>query len=244
MHTSSKSSPLYILAICAISLTFVSMLPDSSPLEAAEWSIIASPSNSLDFMGFEDNRSILRFGTVGWGPGWSWTGMSSKAKAVDGVLNAEVPFKTGGKLIDVRIKVSKVGPRQIAFRYDLNAQEDAPLTMLVATFGVAKPFAQGQLTLHHIDGEETTMSLPLGISEKPTTSKAVLKLKKADPIEVTFDPPCPIAFDSDMRVLLAKDVYQKGTRSQTITVTFPAEVHFLASQEDQERLARKGMKIH
>lgn len=238
MHHRYFAFTIYIPVICVLSLTFATIFSVSSPTEAAEWSVVSKPKNSLEMMGFGGDRSILRFGTVGWGPGWAWTGMSSTEKAVGGVLDTDVPFKSAGKQIDVHIKVAKVGPRQVAFRYDLSATEDVPLTMLIAALGVERPFAKGQLELRHIDGEVSTLNLPLGRGERPTTSKAVLKLEAAEPIEITFDPPCPIAYDGDMRILLAKDNYQKGSRSQTITVTFPDEVKFLASQEDQDRLAR------
>ncbi|NQT40020.1 MAG: hypothetical protein HQ581_21180 [Planctomycetes bacterium] len=239
MHTRPQPRAMYILVASALLLTYAAVFAGSAAVEAAEWSVVVSPRNSLEFMGLDGDRSILRVGTGGWGPGWSWVGMGSSAKAVDGVLDAEVPFKANGKRIDVRMKASKAGPRQIVFHYDLSAEEDVPLTMLIASLGVAGPLARGQLVLQHVDGEETTMNLPLGRGEKPATSKAVLKLAAAEPIEIAFDPPCAIAFDNDMRILLAKDVYPKGSRSQTITLTFPAEVRFLASQEDQDRLARE-----
>ena len=47
-----------------------------------------------------------------------------------------------------------------------------------------------------------------------------------------------MAFDKDLRVLLAQEVFKAGSRTVTLTVTLPDEVAFLARQEDLDRLTR------
>ena len=55
---------------------------------------------------------------------------------------------------------------------------------------------------------------------------------------IAFDPPCPISFDGELRIILASDVFKQGERSITITLTLPGETAFLAKQTDLDRLAR------
>ena len=53
-----------------------------------------------------------------------------------------------------------------------------------------------------------------------------------------IDPPCPVTFDNGMRVGLASDVFPKGTRRVTLTLTFPDDVNFYVKQADLERFTR------
>ena len=60
--------------------------------------------------------------------------------------------------------------------------------------------------------------------------------KRAGDIAITFDPPCGLAFDKDLRVLLAQDVFKAGARTVTLTVSFARrDAAFLARQEDLDR---------
>ena len=129
-------------------------------------------------------------------------------------------------------------PRQISFRYDLSAAKDVPVTMVIASLGVEKVFAKGKLALSHADGTEATLNLPFPRGGQPTTAKAVLSIENVGDIGITLDPPCPISFDGDMRIVLASDVFKQGERSITITLTLPGETAFLAKQTDLDRLTR------
>src|SRR5207237_323423 len=53
-----------------------------------------------------------------------------------------------------------------------------------------------------------------------------------------IDPPCPVAFDNGMRVVLGSEVFRKGKRSVTLTFTFPEDVAFFATQADLDRFSR------
>ncbi|HEX7446438.1 MAG TPA: hypothetical protein VF306_02770, partial [Pirellulales bacterium] len=57
-------------------------------------------------------------------------------------------------------------------------------------------------------------------------------------VTFAFEPPCPIAFDGDLRVLLADKQFKAGKTSTTITATFPDDASLLARQEDLEKLSR------
>ncbi len=116
--------------------------------------------------------------------------------------------KARGEVIDIRFQVRKNGPRQVVFQYDLTAAKDVPVTMVIAGLGPEKGFARGQWTLSHPDGTTSVLKLPVGIAARPAATKAVLGMQDVGDVAFEFQPPCPIAFDGDMRVLLADTALQ------------------------------------
>jgi len=224
-------------------LTLIATLGATAlPAFAAErWSALVSPANSLEFGFLQDEKPVLKLGLGGWGPKWQWVGVSAKEKAGGDKLAVSVPFivnKANGEVIDIQFQAWQSGPKQLSFRYDLSAAKDVPITMVIAGVSTEKAFARGQLTLTHTNGQDSVVKLPVGITSRPATSKAVLSLEKAGDVVIAFDPPAPLAFDKDIRVLLAQDVFKAGSRATTLTFTFPSEVAFLAKQEDLDRLTK------
>jgi hypothetical protein len=212
-----------------------------SALAAEPWSAIISPENSVQFSFVKNTTPVFRLGLGGWGPNWAWVGVGATEKATGDKLVATVPFvvnRANGEVIDIKFQAWKSAPRQISFRYDLSAAKDVPVTMVIASLGVEKAFAKGKLALSHADGTEATLNLPFGRSGQPTTAKAVFSMENTGDIGITLDPPCPISFDGDMRIILASDVFKQGERSTTITLTLPDETAFLAKQTDLDRLTR------
>jgi hypothetical protein len=233
-HSQAKSILFYALAAGVL-------LFAGAAMAAEPWTAVISPQNSLEFGFVKDDAPVFRMGLGGWGPKWAWVGLSAKDKATGDRLTTTVPFvvnKAGGEVIDIKFEAWKNSPRQVSFRYELAAAKDVPITMVIATLSVNKPFAQGKLVLSHTDGQESTVNLPFGRAAKPATAKAVLSTEKAGDVAIALDPPCPISFDGDMRIMLASDVFKQGTRSTTITVTLPAEVALVAKQEDVDRYSK------
>ena len=231
--------------MCRLSVAgiLVAALLAAAVASAAEpWAAVLSPQNSLEFGFVKDDAAVARLGFVGWGPKWAWVGTGAQEKATGDRLVATAPFvvnKAGGEVIDIKFQAWKSSPRQVSFRYDLAAAKDVPVTMVVATLGLDKQFARGKLVQTHADGKESTVNLPFGrTAEGSAVAKAVLSIEKAGDIEIALDPPCPISFDGDMRIMLAANMFKQGARGTTLTVTFPADVAFLAKQEDVDRLAK------
>lgn len=225
-------------AICAF---FATTWVSSVALAAEPWTALVSPENSLEFKFLKADAQVFHLGLGGWGPKWQWVGVGAKQKAAGDRLDVTVPFvvnKASGEVIDIRFRAWKSGPREVKFRYDLTAAKDVPVTMVIAGLSPEKAFAKGEWVLTHTDGKTSTLKLPIGIASQPATSKAVLSLEKTGDITIALDPPCGIAFDRDMRVLLAQDVFNVGTKATTLTVSFPGDVAFLAKQEDLDKLSR------
>jgi hypothetical protein len=72
----------------------------------------------------------------------------------------------------------------------------------------------------------------------PPVSSLALRLEKTGPIGLTIDPPCPVSFDGDVRIMLAHELLKQGTRTVAVTVTLPDEVSLQAGQADLDRLSR------
>jgi hypothetical protein len=226
---------------CGAALAALLLLGPSAPA-AEPWSALIDPDNSLSFGFLRGEQPVFRLGLGGWGPSWAWVGLSARQKAEGERLSLRVPFtvnKDKGEVIDVGFEAWQPAAKQVAFRYDLGADRDVPLTMLMAAVNFEAQGSQGTLTLTHDDGKETKLALPVrGIRAAPATSKAALAFDKGGTVTLKIDPPCPVTFDNGMRVGLASEVFRKGTRRVTLTLTFPEEVAFLARQADIDKFTK------
>ena len=205
-----------------------------------QWSALISPQNSFSFSFLKDEKPVCQTQIIGWGPRWAWVGIGATTKAAGPELTVSAPFAASkGNVIGLTCHAQKSAERSVAFRCDLTADKDVPLTALVVVFSMAKPYQAGEVVLTHTDGQESTLPLSFAfIAAKPLTSKATLKSKEAGDIVLAFDPPCEVQFDNGMRVVLASGVYKQGARSVTITATTPGPVAFLATQEDVDRFTK------
>ena len=221
--------------------TTAAFLLAATALAGEPWSALVSPQNALEFGFLKDDAPVFRLNLAGWGPNWQWVGLSAKEGVPGERFVAAAPFvvnQAKGEVIDVKLQAWKSGPRDVTFRFDLSAAKDVPVTMVIAGLGVDKGTAKGQWLLTHTDGQESTVKLPAGITSKPATTKAVLSLEQTGDIIVTFDPPCAVAFDKQMRVMLAQEVFKAGARTTTLKITFPAEVALLAKPEEAARFTK------
>jgi hypothetical protein len=206
------------------------------------WSAVVNPDNSLSFSFLRDDHPVFQVGLGGWGPQWAWVGVQSKQLGDGKKLSLRTPFvvnKDRGEVIDVQFEASQPAARQVAFRYDLEAARDVPLTLLMASIGFEAQGSQGTLILTHAEGKQTKLALPIrGVRPAPAAEQAEFAFDKGGTVALKFDPPCPIAFDNGMRVVLASDKFPKGKHRVTLTLTFPEEVAFFASQADIEKFSK------
>ncbi len=210
---------------------------------AAEgWTALVDPENSLWFRFLHGDRPVFQVGLGGWGPHWAWVGVQAAQKARGDGLSVRVPFvvnRDRGETIDVHFQAWQPADRQVAFRYDLDAARDVPLTLLMAGVHFDPQNSPGTLTLTHTDGKQTRLNLPMrGIRTTPATERATMAFKSGGTVTMRLDPPCPIAFDNDMRIVLASEQYRRGQRRVTLTLTFPESVAFYARQSDLDRFTR------
>lgn len=211
----------------------------SGALAAEPWTVLLAPDNSLNVGFLKDGQPAFQVALGGWGPKWAWVGLSSKEKATGERFSTTVPFvvnRAAGERIEIQCEAWKSAAREMTLRYDLTAAKDVPVTMVIAGLSVDKALARGAtITLTHLDGQQSTLSLPLKLGSKPAASKAVLSLPGVGEVVWTLDPPCPIAFDGDLRIQLAVDTFKQGTRRTTLTCALPGEATFVARPEELDR---------
>lgn len=217
------------------------LAPLASTLFAdARYRVVIDPSNSYGFAVMEGDKSLLRIGMAGWGPKWGWTSIGSQQKAVDGVLSFTSPVvinQAQQQVIQLGLTAKKAGANTVELKYDLSADKDVPLTMLTATVGIAEG-GSGRVVLTSPAGANTTWNLPIGVSAAGDVSKTVFTGNGwGGPIEATFSPAIKTAADGAVRFMLASDLMKAGKTSNTVTLTFPGEVDFMASQADIDKLA-------
>jgi hypothetical protein len=227
---------------CPAALAAVLLLAATASA-AGPWSAVIDPDNSLSFNFLRENKPVFQLGLGGWGPRWAWVGLQARQKATGERLSVRVPFvanKDRGEVIDVQFQAWQPGARQVAFRYDLASDRNVPLTLLMSSINFDAKSSKGTLTLTHAGDKQTRMALPLrGVRGAPATSQATLAFDRGGTITMKLDPPCPITFDNGMRVGLASELYRKGKRRVTLTLTFPEDVAFYATQADLDKFSRK-----
>ena len=188
------------------------LLISASTAAAEPWSAVINPDNSLSFSFLRADQPVFQVGLGGWGPKWAWVGVQSQQKADGKRLTVRAPFvvnKDKGEVIDVQFEAWQPAARQVAFRYDLEAARDVPLTMLMAAVNFEAQGSQGTLTLTHAEGKHTKIALPVrGIRAAPATEQAEFAFDKGGTITLKLDPPCPVTFDNGMRVVLASDLFR------------------------------------
>jgi hypothetical protein len=224
-------------------LVLAALLIFGSAVRAAEpWTVLMDPDNSLSFNFLREGEPVFHVGPGGWGPRWTWVGIQSRQKAEGKRVSVNVPFvvnKSQRETIDVRFEAWQPDSRKVAFHYDLEAARNVPLTMLMIGINFEPHRSQGKLTLTHTGNKKTELALPIrGIHTAPATSQAAFAFDKGGTIALQIDPPCPIAFDNGMRLVLASDLFPKGTRRVTMTLTFPEETAFYVQPSDLEKFSR------
>lgn len=224
-------------------LTLAVVLVSASTASAADsWSALIDPDNALAFHFLRDDRPVFRVALGGWGPNWAWVGVHARQDGEKGRVSVRVPFvvkKDDGEVIDVHFEAWQPGPRQLALCYDLESARDVPLTLLIAGFNFESPASDGTLILSHAGGKQTKIALPQrGVRSAPAASRAELAFKHGGAVSMQLDPPCPVAFDNGMRVVLASDVYRQGKRRVTLTLSFPSELALHVSRTDLAKYSR------
>jgi hypothetical protein len=218
------------------------LISSSTATAAGSWSAVINPDNSLSFSFLRDERPVFQVGMGGWGPKWAWIGLQAREKADGKRLSVRAPFvvnKDRGEVVDVQFEAWQPTSRQVAFRYDLESARDVPLTMLIAAVNFEAQGSQGTLTLTHAEGKQTKLPLPVrGIRSTPAAEQAEFAFDKGGTIALKLDPPCPVTFDNGMRVVLASELFRAGKRRVTLTLTFPEDVPFHATQADLDKFSR------
>jgi len=208
----------------------------------AGWRALVSPDNSLSFMFLRGDERVFTTALGGWGPNWGWVSFSSNEKASGDDLTLTVPFeasKARGQVILLKQHVWKSGDNAISFNYELSADKDVPLTMMMAGIGFEEKFQDGDILFKHGDGSEGAIPLSIGgPGLQPESGTLVFRSKSLGNFTATIEPPAPVAYHGTLRIQLASDTFKAGKKSITITFRTPGAVRLLARQADIDRLSK------
>ena len=217
-----------------------------SPLLGADtnsdWSALVSPDNSLSFLFLRGDEPVFTTVLGGWGPNWGWVGFHSDQKGSGEELVATAPFVVNqgqGQVIQLHQRVWQSAAGDISMVFDLSAEKDVPLTMLIAGIAFQEKFRDGDILLRHADGSTGTLPLSVGgPGQQPASGTLVFRSRTAGEFSATINPPLPVAYDHGLRLQLAAEVFKAGKKSVRITFHAPGVVKLLVKQSDVDKFSR------
>lgn len=195
-----------LLVLFAVS--FVGTFTTGASISAAGESdslFVTYSAKKTDVVVSRAGTDFLRFSLAAWGPNWAWTGFQGESRIERRETIAQLTAKLGGTGVPVTIdfRAKQPSPRQIVFSYNLAAQRDTELTLIAPTISLGKTSNIGEIVIHSNSGS-TKARVPLG---RRNLGEAVTKIELADSSKettvVSFDPPCRLSADGDLRVALA-----------------------------------------
>lgn len=201
------------------------------------WVAVVSPTNSFEALFVKDGKPLLTTQMICWGPNWKWTlPPSSQEKAVGEKLKIHGLVTISGQPVQVACEAQQSGERTVAYKYELTAQKDVPLTKLVTAFAVRDSVA-GEIVVTRASGKTQTLPIPQRRTEAPDdVVKLTFKLKDVGDVVLSLDPPCKVqAEHGATRVELAHDLLKAGKTTVTMAIEFPGPVHFKGSKEDLQQ---------
>jgi len=227
--------------------------PGRTSPEDRGWKVIMASDNSYNFLLVKDGR---QWGSIALGMhrvGWQWESTPVKGFAQDGVLDVSSSLYTSHKpdqTMAFRQVVKKTAPNTITFTYTLTAETEQKVTLLQTCFSCNSGLT-GTLDLFQADGtQEPEQRIPGfaqgELKDQSTIGKMVWKIKDVGDVTVTMDPPffpyATIYGTTQMRMPLLyergadKGIFPAGTKTYTMTLTFPEQVDFVADKEGMEKL--------
>ena len=88
-----------------------------------DWKVVVHPTNSFAFILLSSDKPVVQIGAVGWGPGWSWFGISSDTKATGDQLRISAPMEIGGQKPTLSLDVKSEGHRNRCLRVHSERQQ-------------------------------------------------------------------------------------------------------------------------
>ena len=200
------------------------------------WMALVSTENSFNFTFYRDLKAVASVGAGGWAPAWGWRPFSARVHATGDDLTVAadlVANKAAGQILHVTLTARQAGPSGVSFQYYLNADKDVPLTMFVSSLTTGKDFQDGEATVLQSDGTEKKLPLSFkGLNGTGPASKITFNSRSLGTYSVAIDPPIALMTDGQARVLLAGDHFAAGTKTVTLTYTFPQPIRLAARDED------------
>jgi len=214
--------------------------PAGAPVN--NWMALISPDNSFGFSFYRDKKAVASLYSGGWAPNWGWRPFGATTRATGDELQVSSDFeanKDAGEVIHVALHAKSVSPNSVEFRYTLSAEKDVPLTMFYTGVNAGTDFQDGDATFTGADGKTTTQKLSFDhLDETGPVSNIVFHSKKVGNYSVAIDPPTTLGIDHQARIRLANGLFPAGTKTTTLTFTFPQPIAFMAGDADIARFTQ------
>ncbi len=198
----------------------------SSQAVAAE--LTGFPENASTFALLRDREPYLELTFAGWGPKWSWMGMSGELTQVEkktvATLNPTV--RPSGAKLSLTGTLHKTGPRRLLLDVQLRTDKDTDLTYVITGLSTkSKRFEGGKVEVSLSGGERSKLDLPLGRGGLGDEVEA-FTLVDAEGARTTFrlSPAMEVSSDGDIRIVLARRLAKDEPVKATITVDTPGEL--------------------
>jgi len=205
------------------------------PCLGAEAGITALPESAKTFSFVEGGRTYVELNFGGWGPKWSWLGISGSVKEVGGktVATNTATVKSSGAKLTLVATAAKVGSRQLAVDIDLSTSKDTDLTFMIAGITAdAGRFGKGKVLATSTEGKTTTLPIPVGRRALEGRIKQLVLIDdRGRKTTITLSPAMEVACDGDIRIILARRVGAAKAVKGRITVDVPADLTYHASGE-------------
>ena len=208
----------------------------SQPIAAAEpgpW--VAYSLGEAQFVVSHQGDDYLGLNVIAWGPNWGWMGLDGSVRSEQGACVGTLTGKVSGTGVPLRIgfRVTHPAPQRLQFEYDLQAERDTELTLIVVELSPGKTFA-GRDVVVRSRGQQSSVRCPF---ERRGLGESVDSVQMTDArgggTSLRLDPPCEIPSDGAARIVLAKDKLPGMTpRRLTLSVELPGAVDFYPSVDD------------
>ena len=202
---------------------------------AAPQAFTAFATGAGDVFVSHAGEDYLRFGVAAWGPNWAWTGISGDIRGEQGDAAGTLSAKLGGTGVPIGITFRAGRPEvnRLRLSYELKAEANTDLTLIVAEFLPGKAFEGRNVTVASA-GKQTSVRCPF---EKRGLGTQVSSVRMTDfagqATAIRFDPPVEITSDGAARIILAKDsLAADQPRKLTIDVELPGETAWYPTLAD------------
>ncbi len=248
--------------ICLLTL-FVPALPvvgwaNEAPLPKDHWIVVKEPGSSLHFLFGKGSRLWGGMRLMGTRVPWEWGPPSAQGYGHDGALDVSVPFVTQVKTADkpqqainIRMRMEKTGPNAVTLTYTLSADGDRMAASLYQDYYMLDG-AGGTLVAYGADGaktKQTPLPVSMGAWGAAPAAKMDWKLRALGTVRLALDPPyepwtdgnslrLPFLLNPSWAPTPEKGLFRAGTKTYTVTYTFPGPVDFYCTREQMARLTR------
>ncbi|MBI5387915.1 MAG: beta-galactosidase [Verrucomicrobia bacterium] len=211
----------------------VSFCVPLSALGAEAAAFTAHSSGKADIAVSHGGADYFRFGTAAWGPNWAWTGVQGQTASENGATIGTLNATVGGTPLRLSFRAGRIVSNRLELNYELKAEKDADLTLFVVEVAPGDAFS-GREVMVESQGKQVPVRVPFG---KRAIGEQVVVLRWTDASGgntlMRFDPPCEIAADGALRIVLAKERLAANTPKRlTATVELPATTDWYPSLTD------------